>query len=671
MNRYRLLVGFGFGLALIGGGCQELSLPGEYEVRVASLGVIEPVVLALDSPGGTTQLVIDAADELVFDNTLLRNGDPYVVTMVSVREECTVVDGEGVVEGEHVQVTVVCGMLRGLALLGDDLWNLGFSPTELSYRRTVPVFSDDVALVATPIRADVTIEIAGEPVSSGVPSAPIPVLAERTVIPIVARHAFAGREMSYWVVIDREDAPRNSMYSKSSEPRVGDAFGHRVAMSADGETMVVAAVYEDRATATETGEFDVLEDSGAVYVFRRRPDGWTQDAVLEAFDARAGDRFGAALAISASGDTVAVGASSADGDQAERSGAVYVFHRSGSNFLLQARLAPGQLDTDDGFGASVSLSADGTRLAVGAPAEDSSLTGVHGFPGVADQSASESGAVFLFHRDGLDWQQQGVLFKASNTDAGDGFGYRVALSGNGNVLAVSALFEDSLTYGIDGHQASNALTDSGAVYVFHWSSTAWRQDAFIKAFSPGRFDNFGSSVALNERGNVLAVGAMFEDSSTGTAESGATVYDEMAPNSGSVYVYERHSGLWEKDSYLKSDDVEVGAMFGASVALNPAGTQLAVGAIGQSGTSVDGSDEPVVEAGAVYLLSRGEDGWMQRTSMQASDPGPRDHFGHDITVVDDRLIAVGAPGESGGTPGVDGDQSDNSQRASGAAYLFW
>ena len=86
---------------------------------------------------------------------------------------------------------------------------------------------------------------------------------------------------------------------------------------------------------------------------------------------------------------------------------------------------------DDAFGKSVALSGDGMTLAVGAEAEDG-----------AGNLVRQSGAVYIFVRNGLDWSQQAYL-KASNAAAGDFFGRSVSLSNDGNTLAVGAGEEDS------------------------------------------------------------------------------------------------------------------------------------------------------------------------------------------------------------------------------------
>ncbi|MEZ8932352.1 hypothetical protein AB6E08_22850, partial [Vibrio sp. 10N.247.310.24] len=115
----------------------------------------------------------------------------------------------------------------------------------------------------------------------------------------------------------------------------------------------------------------------------------------------------------------------------------------------------------DEFGSSVSLSADGTALAVGAYYEFSSGMGVNS-GSQADNSVYYSGAVYLFRFTGGVWIQETYL-KASNTDEFDFFGSSASLSADGDTLAVGALSEDS--DGVGGKDNDDAR-DSGAVYVY-------------------------------------------------------------------------------------------------------------------------------------------------------------------------------------------------------------
>ena len=181
----------------------------------------------------------------------------------------------------------------------------------------------------------------------------------------------------------------------------------------------------------------------------------------------------------------------------------------------------------------------GGTLAVGASsiwgAEDSDATGINGDE--TNNLESDSGAVYVFTRDGTGlWSQQAYI-KASNTGASDRFGDSVALAGD--TLAVGASFgfgggEDSDATGINGDETNNLASDSGAVYVFNRDGTgSWSQQAYIKASNTDADDWFGNSVDLS--GDTLAVGAGGEESSATGIDGNQT--DNSAPAAGAVYVF--------------------------------------------------------------------------------------------------------------------------------------
>lgn len=120
-------------------------------------------------------------------------------------------------------------------------------------------------------------------------------------------------------------------------------------------------------------------------------------------------------------------------------------------------------DAIDEFGGSVSLSGDGTTLAVAARSEDGNATGINANQG--DNSAEFAGAVYVFTRNNGQWAQEAYL-KASNNDELDRFGQSVSLSGDGTTLAVGAYLEDSNATGINGNEGDNSEDGAGAVYLY-------------------------------------------------------------------------------------------------------------------------------------------------------------------------------------------------------------
>ena len=258
-------------------------------------------------------------------------------------------------------------------------------------------------------------------------------------------------------------------------------------------------------------------------------------------------------------------------------------------------------EASDLFGYSLAMSGDGNTLAVGAWGEDSAATGINGSR--SDNSAAYAGAVYVFIRDaGGIWSQQAYV-KASNTEARDQFGYSLAISGDGNTLAVGAYGEDSAATGINGNQVDNSATNAGAVYIFTRTGSNWSQQAYVKASNTEAGDFFGWSVALSSDSNTLAVGAYLEDSAA-TGINGNQV-DNSATNAGAVYIFTRNGTWWSQQAYVKASNTGVDDYLGRSVALSSDGNTVAVGAHNEdsAATDINGNqaDNSATDAGAVYL----------------------------------------------------------------------
>jgi hypothetical protein len=201
-----------------------------------------------------------------------------------------------------------------------------------------------------------------------------------------------------------------------------------------------------------------------------------------------------------------------------------VFARNGTTWSQQAYLKASNTGTNDNFGRSVSISVD--TIVVGAIGEASSTTGVNSTP---DESASGSGAAYVFARNGTTWSQQAYL-KASNTGAGDRFGVSVAVSGD--TVVVGADSEASSRTGVNSSPDDNLAAFSGSAYVFVRSGTTWSQQAYLKASNTGANDSFGQSVSIS--GDTVVLGANNEDSSTTGVNS---TPNESSLNSGAAYIF--------------------------------------------------------------------------------------------------------------------------------------
>lgn len=321
-------------------------------------------------------------------------------------------------------------------------------------------------------------------------------------------------------------------------------------------------------------------------------------------------------------------------------------------------------------GVTLALSADGNTLAVGAPHEDSSSRVV--VENQSDNSAESAGAAYVFTRRGTAWSQQAYL-KASNADAGDQFGWSIALNGDGSRLAVGALTEAGRGPGMAADSSDNSAVDAGAVYVFARSGTAWTQDAYLKASNAQAGDRFGFSVALSADGNSLVAGSYDED---GGGKGVNPASDEAAQNSGAAYLFVRRGGAWAQDAYLKASNTVPNMSFGSSVAISPDGGTLAVGAVDETnltpGIDRDQTSTPnnAVSAGAVFVFAR-TDGWHHQAYIKSSNIGGTDLFGFRLAFSrDGNILAAGAPGQGGGGRGFNAPREDLSAPESGAVYVF-
>lgn len=318
------------------------------------------------------------------------------------------------------------------------------------------------------------------------------------------------------------------------------------------------------------------------------------------------------------------------------------------------------------FGWAVAV--DGDTLVAGALGESSKAMGVGGDQN--DASLDWAGAVYVFIRNGEDWEQQAYI-KSSNPDAGDQFGYSVDISGD--TLVVGAPAERSAAVGVNGDQNDNSVLYAGAAYVFVRDAGAWRQQAYLKASNSDNPDYFGYSVAVD--GDTIVVGAPQEASNAQGIDGDQS--DNSSRNAGAVYVFERTGESWAQQAYIKASNTDsvdydyAQDFFGNSVDIHE-GT-IVVGAPGEdsaaTGINGDQEDESAPSAGAVYVFVQQAGLWNQEAYIKASNAGSEDSFGKSLSIHGDQLV-VGAEGEKGSGQGVNADQADDSLLYAGAAYVF-
>ena len=505
---------------------------------------------------------------------------------------------------------------------------------------------------------------------------------------------------------------RQAAYLKASNPTMYAHFGeggalpghtgNTVSISADGSTIAVGAPHEASAATGINGNQrdESASNAGAVYVYTRSGNNWTQQAYVKASNAGSGDYFGSSVDLSADGNTMAVAAhweasdaTGINGNQSDNSipqaGAVYIFTRSGGRWTQQAYIKAsntgeklaGEGETlvgggdGDQFGFSMSLSADGNTLAVGAVGEDSTATGING--NQADNAAVGAGAVYVFGRTGGTWAQQAYVKPQTpaNMAAGDLFGFSLGLSADGNTLAVGVYDEGGSSRSVNG-TVDNMRGGSGAAYVFARTGTTWAQQAYIKTAISEGGDSWGVSLSLSDEGNTLALGSVDEDCmATGVNPSGCDSDQKADVSTGAVAIFRRTGAAWAQQALLKASNTGIEDWFGVKTALSADGTTLAVTAANEDSAAqgIDGrqDDDSASEAGAVYLFTRNGTAWAQQAYIKSAVNEAFDELGNSVSMSrDGRLFVVGARGEDGGNGGVNPDAKDNSVDESGAAFVF-
>ena len=226
----------------------------------------------------------------------------------------------------------------------------------------------------------------------------------------------------------------------------------------------------------------------------------------------AGDNFGASVAMSPDGNTMAASSPYDDYSTYTNAGSVYIYTRNGTGLVYQAKLTPSDPinDTNFGFGATnsdsraLSFSQDGNRIAI-------LRTGTTG----------TRSSLYIFTRTGTAWAQEAKLEGSDWATYNANIGcYSCSMNYNGDTVILGA---SELTNATD--------IAKGAVYVFTRSGTTWSQQAKLEPSDRTDNDRFGRSVDINYVGDV------------------ATIYSydiAGASTPGAVYVFTRSGSTWSQ-----------------------------------------------------------------------------------------------------------------------------
>ena len=248
-------------------------------------------------------------------------------------------------------------------------------------------------------------------------------------------------------------------------------FGYSVDI--DGDNCIIGAKDEN----------DIVNDSGAAYVFTKPGSTWVEQQKLKAPDPGNKNYFGCSVSIS--GDSCIVGEYQGN-DGNVNSGAAYAFNRTGTTWTQQQKLLPSDPSAYGYYGISVSIYNN---------------TCVIGSWGV-DTGAGNAGAAYIYNKVGVVWSEEQKI-QASDLQLQDKFGISVSI--DLDTCIVGAYNEDT--------GGSNA----GAAYIFNKTGSVWVEEQKIQAISTNADDYFGFSVCID--GSSCIVGAYHSE--VGASDGGA------------------------------------------------------------------------------------------------------------------------------------------------------
>lgn len=325
----------------------------------------------------------------------------------------------------------------------------------------------------------------------------------------------------------------SSISSSDTEVR----FGTAVAISYDGNTALV-------------GDYGLNSYRGAAYLFTWNGSSWSQAFKFTNSDGTADDQFGSSLALSADGTRAVVGAWAKNNS----SGCVYIYNKNGAAWD-ETKITPSGLAVNDRAGYSVSISGDGSVVAVSCHLKNSSR-----------------GRVYIYRFNGTTWDEtyiDGLDIYQTVGQLSPYYGQSVSLDYDGDTLAAGAPGFD--TFGNNG----------GAVLIHKYNGSAWTNHSVvanppwdgISYYSP---DEFGKSVALSADGNTFFAGA----------------WQKVPSYTGSAYRCRWNGSAWVSTE-MKPTGLAINKYYGEFISMSASGEYCTVGHFSEDVSSV-------LNAGAVY-----------------------------------------------------------------------
>ena len=357
-------------------------------------------------------------------------------------------------------------------------------------------------------------------------------------------------------------------------------FGRGVSLSSDGTVVAIGA-----SNGNSTGYTQIYAWNSATSSWEKRGNNINGEGSR--------DFFGSAVSISSDGNTVAIGAKNNDGN-GTRSGHVRIYNWNGSAWIKLGNDIQGEI-AEDKSGTSISLSNDGSIVAIGAPQND--------------DNGNNSGHVRIYDWDGSSWVK-----------LGDDIDGRSSFDFSGESVALS---EDGHTVAIGSKNSDQNEEDTGHTSIYNWNGSAWIQLG-SDIIGEAKNDHSGGSnnISISNDGKIVAIGAISNNGDTGHTR-----------------IYEWNGSSW---SQLGSDidGEDASDLSGRSVSLSANGEILAIGAMNNDG---GGSDSGHVR---IYQLVSGN--WV-KTGDDIDGLANNDKTGISVSLSEDgNTLAIGSGAASGG-----------------------
>lgn len=326
--------------------------------------------------------------------------------------------------------------------------------------------------------------------------------------------------------------------SEASFTNISTYNASAVDISKNGDRIILGLYHSP--SSTDTG--------GSCEIYRRDGLTWTVEQTIYAPDPQNDNCFGSSVCFNAEGDLAFIGAYNTSSNNV-LTGALYVFKRQGLNWSCIRKIVPPQVSANDALGSSITVSADSSRIAVGAPNTNNGLV-------------TTTGAVYILKRNAIDnWeleQEIGNPYSLPPSSFNENFGSGISLNKNGDLIAIGA----------PGRNAA-----SGVVYIYKRTGTLWTKEFELTGSGVTGYMSFGGRVKFNSDSTRLFISC---------SNYGSTAYSN---GYGAVFIFKKVSNSWiEEKKILCPDTTPNSQFFGGNLSIDEKGMRFATGAAKIGGT---------------------------------------------------------------------------------------